>query len=233
MHLNSVCAAALFALAVSCARTPEFPEQTPGRPDPRTAAEVTSEDVAVFEAVIAAYARSGQVVGLGAPLPGSQSLSAADVARLSSERRLEMLAHTRRCGSVPKAGWYDFSRRPLEGLQLPDRAAKDFDRRNARSVALDRFQPTYLNVIRTDQINDASVSVLLAEDRKRIVEVPGSESSGRVLVLTLPGYSRGDIAVVEIMSLAPRPYGFGSEFVFLRRTPTGWQAIAKHIGCVT
>jgi hypothetical protein len=234
MRLQLVSATAILVVTLSCAKAPEFPQQRPGEADPRTAAEVTDDDVAVFEAAIAAYAQSGEIPGLGTPPADRGPLSEADVARVSAEYRLEMLAGTRRCGSVPATGWRDFAQRPVERLQLPSPAANDFDKRNARSVSLDRFRPRYLNVIRTKQINHVSISVQLPEDRKHMVEVPHDDSSGRVVVFTLPGYSaKRDVAVVEITSCAPTPYGSGSEFVLLHRTGSGWHAVGRHTGCIT
>jgi hypothetical protein len=240
--------AALVVLALACNVRQGFPNHGPFEPDPRTAVEVTDDDIAVFEAVIAGYANAGEVVGLGPPPPPPPSsspplayrpLTGGDVARLSSEHGLEMLASTRRCGAVPLSavpltGWWDFAGRGVQHLELPLAAATDFDRRNTRTVALDRFQPRYLRVIRTKQISQVSISVQLPEERKRRIEVPGGRSSGRTVVFSLPGYSRTrDVAVVEVTSYAPAPYGFGSSVVFLRRSSGGWRAIATHVGCVT
>ncbi|HXA19938.1 MAG TPA: hypothetical protein VN380_23365 [Thermoanaerobaculia bacterium] len=235
---------ALFVvIALGCNARQEFPKQRPFEPDPETAAEVTDDDMAVFETVIAAYATSGEVLGLGPPPPGRPSsspdppqrpLSPADVARFSNEHGLEMLASTRRCGEVRRTGWWDFAGLRAQALELPRSAAADFDRRNAHSVALDRFRPKYLTVMRTREISRVSISVELPDERKRKIEVPGRSSSGYTVVFTLPGYSRTrDVAVVEVSSFAPAPYGGGSEFVFLRRSSGGWRAIAKHVGCVS
>lgn len=232
---------AIVVLALACNARQEFPNHRPFEADPETAPEVTDEDIAVFEAVISAYADSGEVVGLGTPAPpppgspaADRRLTAGDVARLSSERGLAMLESTRRCGEVRLTGWWDFRGRTVERLELPSAAAADFDRRNERPVALDRFQPRSLKVIRVKEIPRSSRSILLPEERKRMIELPGLRPSGRTVVFSLPGYSAmRDVAVVEITRHAPSPFGFGSEFVFLRRSSGGWRAIAKQIGCVT
>jgi hypothetical protein len=226
--------AAVLILALACKARQDFPEHRPYEPDPKTAAEVTDDDVAVFEAVIAAYAESGEVVGLGAAPVGAAPLSGADVARLSSERGLQMLAGTRRCGAVRLTGWWGFAGRAVERLALPQAAADEFDKRNTRRVALDRFHPKYLNVIRANELGHDTVSIQLPSDHKATLEVPGIRNSGCMVGFTLPGYSvNRDVAVVEIIVYAPSPYGSGSEFVLLRRTDAVWQALAKQTGCVT
>lgn len=221
-------------LAFACNDRPEFPEHRPFEPNPKSASEVTDDDVEVFEAVIAAYAESGEVIGLGSPPPPARRLSAADVARLSSERGLKMLTGTRRCGAVRLTGWWDFAGRAKKRLALPQAAADEFERRNSHRVALDRFRPRYLNVIRTTEIGHETITVQLPADRKATIELPDQRKSWGTVAFSLPGYSLNrDIAVVEVTVYAPSPLGYGSEFVFLQRGQAGWQALAKYVGCVT
>lgn len=226
-------AACFLALAMAaCRQETPFPLQRPFEADPRTAAEVTADDIAVFEAVIDAYARRGQVLGMIPPPPdGRPPLSDADVTRRTETAELRLLAHTHTCAGARQnaTGWLDLDENRLDRLLVAPSIVLDFERRNVQKVSLDRFSPRHLRVIRLQE-GDAFQDLLSPRLSPGRI---GPFHDPPVLVLSLPGYSASrDAAVVEVSSYTS-PYGGGSHILYLRRVAGIWEVVARHLGCVT
>jgi hypothetical protein len=225
--------ACFLALAVAaCQRETPFPLQRPFEADPRTTAEVTADDIAVFEAVIDAYARKGLVLGtIPSPPDHRHPLSDADVMRRSETAKLRLLAHTHTCAGARQSatGWRDLDENRLEVLLVAPSTVLDFERRNAQKVSLDRFTPQHLRVIRVQE-GDPSRDLL---SPRLSVGRNGPFHDPPVLVLSLPGYSASRGAAVVEVSSYTRPYGGGSHILYLRRVAGRWKVVARHLGCVT
>lgn len=197
----------LCLLAWSCDGA-QFPRQTP---EDLRAARVLPSDVAIYEAVVAAYAANGEILGAPPPPPNDRrALSLSEVAERSARARIRLREETNVRDEIDAPApdrWRTLSGERVADLAVPEDVVRDFARRNQRAASLRDYEPTHLKVERTrDQI--------------------GSPSSS-ILSLTLPGYSSdGEAAVVEV-SVSTSGLSGGGELLFLRKIEGVWRVIAR------
>lgn len=197
---------ALLVLLGCNAGEQQFPTYSPGEGDP---ALLTSDDIAVYEAVISGYAEAGQILMLPpppAPPPG-YSIPDDQIARRSAPAVVRMRPYTSKGSDMePQPDrWWTLDRKRLRRLVVPKSALNDFKKRSGRRASLKAFRPTGLRI-------------------------EWSEKTGTMnclYSLTLPGYSWSkDEAIVEI-SCGTWALAGGGELLYLRRVGETWRVVAK------
>jgi hypothetical protein len=196
---------------LSACAAPEFPAHQPGEADPASAKLVTADDIAVFEAVIAAYAEAGKVLGLAPPPPNDRRpLSPEEVASRSARRTLGMLSHTELPYGVPETsetGWFSVSEKPAGPVRIDSALVKDFADRNRVKTSLASFTPRSLRVQRTLDLRHHRDAV----------------------GWSLPGYSPARDAAMVHVSLYSQPHGGGGQLIYLERTGGTWKVVAQRL----
>jgi hypothetical protein len=194
-------------LLVACSRPEtQFPNYSPASGNP---ALLEPDDIAVYEAVISAYAAVGQILMLRlapGPPPGSP-ISGDGLERLTAQHQVRMRPYTSRGFDVtPQADrWRALDGQNLPPVVVPDSVVADFSARNRHRASLKAFRPKHLRIEWTEKM----------------------ETMNCLYTLTLPGYSRShDEAIVEI-SCGMWALAGGGELLYLKRTGNSWRVIAK------
>lgn len=183
----------------------QFPTYSPASGNP---ALLEPDDIAVYEAVISAYAAAGQILMLRrAPGPPPGPISEDELERLTAQHPVRMRPYTSRGFDVhPQSDrWRALDEQNLPPVTVSDSLVADFTARNRRRASLKAFRPKHLRIEWTEQM----------------------EAMSCLYTLTLPGYSRShDEAIVEI-SCGMWALAGGGELLYLRRTGNRWRGIAK------
>lgn len=200
-----VAGAALFVLACN-GESPAFPVYSPADGNPSL---LTTEDIAVYEAVVSSYAQVGQVLMLR-PAPGPPPGAPARQFELppdAAEPLVRVLPYTSTDRDVaPQSDrWHTLDGKTLSRVTIPTSTVSDFQIRNSRKASLRGFRPRHLRVEWSEKME--TLSCLYA--------------------LSLPGYSRSkDEAIVEI-SCRTWALAGGGELLYLRRERGTWRVVAK------
>ncbi|HUR79355.1 MAG TPA: hypothetical protein VM733_01220 [Thermoanaerobaculia bacterium] len=198
---------------VACQEAPTFPTATP---EDVGAAQVSEEDRAVYEALVAAYAKHGQLLGLRWSPPHAP-MTLADVARITAENPLQLYDHTRIFPEIPqldRARWVSLVDERLPPMEVPRDALQDLARRNQHPVSLKNYQPPYIHFERTK-------------------DSMGSPITGAIFSLTLPGYSAArDAAFVEL-GISTSGLSGGTELHYLRKTNGRWRVLARQMTSIS
>lgn len=208
------CSVTLSLLALSCDNV-EFPGKTPYE---ISAASLTAEDQAIYEALVAAYAEAGQVLGMAPPPPGRRRpLSLDEVRDLSSrsnDRLRDFTLVRTELPQLPPDRWLTLTDTRLPPLAVPSSALRDFAARNRRRASLETYQSSYLRLKRTKDENIGSIT-------------------SSVMSLTLPGYSDDrQSAVVEVWVSTSSLSG-GAELHFLKKSQGVWRVVAKQLTMIS
>lgn len=212
LRLRAPALLAILLLGAACAE-PEFPAQRPEDVARTVNADMLlDEDIEVYEALIAGFAKHGQLIGMPPPMPQYRRPLNGDQVR---ERSAEIQYYLQPYTEIPAGPAYpvrDYGWMRADGTQsgpmfVPPSAAVDLNARNRKRVSLLRFRPRHLIVHRVE-----------------------SRPHRIVLTLSLPGYSLNrDAALVVVSSFVrPPPFiGTISQIVYLRKTGGGWEVVGE------
>jgi hypothetical protein len=142
LTLSRAVTSGAFLLLLACnTEEQQFPTYSPAEGNP---ALLTSDDIAVYEAVISGYADAGQILMLR-PAPGpppDNSTSDHKIEARTTQNVVRMRPSTSKGSDVvPEPDrWWTLDRKPLRGLIVPQSAVNDFKVRTARRASLKAFR---------------------------------------------------------------------------------------------
>jgi len=170
---------------------------------------LTSDDIAVYEAVIAGYARVGRILMLP-PAPGPPPGSAAaghEIEKKTAQPVVRMRPYTAAGGELTLEAdrWWTLDGRRAGPITVPQAAVNDFKTRNSVRVSLKAFRPRELRIEWSNR--QWAMNCLYS--------------------LTRPGYSPSrDEAIVEL-SCGAAGFGGGGQLLYLRRVGGKWRVVAQ------
>lgn len=212
---NTIAACMLLSLLTLHCDAPELPVHRPFEADPASASAVTADDMAVYEAIISAYADAGEVFGLMPPPPdGRRPLSPKEIESASTRKTIGMLPHTELLYGVPEVrehGWFSIEGKPAGTHLIPPGIVSDFAARNRRKTLLANFTPKHLRVTRSADTSPFD----------------------QFIIWSLPGYSPARNAAIVEVSFISKPHGGGAQLIYLKRTGGVWRFVAQHLTWVS
>ena len=206
MSAKRVAGLLLLCLLGGCGERPSFPTATP---DEVSATRVTEEDIAIYDALVEAYAAEGCLLGYPPSPSPAKPLTLDEVEKKSAEEHTFLYDHTMGVGERQLApeGWTTLDEKRRVRIDVPSDALADLLQRNSRPALL-KNGPRHLRYKRTDY-------------------GMGSPLSGAVLSLSLAGFSaRRDEALVEV-GISTSGLSGGREMHYLRKIGGRWRVIAK------